>query len=241
MPCLHLVIMLKKIPAFITLVALCCCKTKQNQPPAKENTAAATAPVAVNKDYALCKKELANTRNIYAAKWAHMAKADKEKAFTKAVAETILPQWTGTPWNFYGTTETPGRGTIACGYFVTTTLRDAGLSLARVKLAQCASEQMICTLVQPKYIRRYSNVPMDDFIAAIKKEGYGLYITGLDSHTGFVYNDGAEVYFIHANYRGSRAVTKETAASSAVLASSRYKVTGKISADEKVLEQWVRL
>jgi hypothetical protein len=232
--------MLKVFFPFIALLVLCHCKVKKNQQPAGRTDAAATAPAPVAEDYAMCKKKLAITRKKYAEKWAGMSKADKEKAFTKAMAETILPEWIGTPWNFYGTTETPGRGSIACGYFVTTTLRDAGLELARTRLAQCTSEQMISTLVQPKYIQRFSNVPMDNFIAAIRLQGYGLYITGLDSHTGFVYNDGREIYFIHANYRGARAVQTEIAATSAVLISSHYKVIGKISADEKVLNRWVK-
>jgi hypothetical protein len=236
----HLVTMLKIIFAFIALLPLCFCRVDKKQSPATKTTAITTVPGTAAKDYAQCKKELALTMKKYAGKWAGMPKADKEKAFTKAVAENILPQWIGTPWNFYGTSETPGQGSIACGYFVTTALRDAGLELARIKLAQCASEQMIRTLVQPKYIQRFSNVPMDNFIAAIKQQGYGLYITGLDNHTGFLYHDGLDLYFIHATYLGTRNVQREKAATSAVLISSHYKITGKISADEKVLERWIR-
>ncbi len=169
-----------------------------------------------------------------------MSIAERQKAFTATLTEVILPEWMGTPWNFYGITETPGQGTIACGYFVTTTLRDAGVDLARIKLAQCASEQMIRTVVQAKYIQRFSNVAMDQFLEAIRQQGYGLYITGLDSHTGFLYNDGATIYFIHANYTGTRCVIKEKADNSVVLTASKYKITGKISADEKVLDSWVK-
>src|SRR5579859_7168832 len=43
-----------------------------------------------------------------------------------SIRDTILPAWSGTPWDFYGTAERPREGTIACGYFVATVLRDAG-------------------------------------------------------------------------------------------------------------------
>lgn len=56
--------------------------------------------------------------------------------FREAVARDIAPFWYGTPWDFNGTTEQPGTGAIACGYFVTTVLRDAGVQLERVRLAQ---------------------------------------------------------------------------------------------------------
>jgi len=62
---------------------------------------------------------------------------------------------------------------------------------------------------------------------------------GLDNHTGFIYNDGNEVYFIHSTFIGTRNVQKEIAATSRILEKSKYKVLGKISADEKVLNRWI--
>lgn len=189
-------------------------------------------------DYNRCKQQVIALKKQLGAQWQQLSRTQKQARFTQLVADSILPYWLGTAWGFYGTTETPQQGQIACGYFVTTTLRDAGLPLQRTKLAQCASEQMIRTLVQPAYIQRFSHVPLADFVAAIKKQGYGLYLIGLDSHTGFLYHDGREVYFIHASYIGQKVVTKELAASSVILQASKYKITGKISADEVALDKW---
>lgn len=58
------------------------------------------------------------------------------KQFTTALLERIIPYWEGTPWTFEGHTSVPNKGSIACGYFVSTTLRDVGLNLNRYKLAQ---------------------------------------------------------------------------------------------------------
>jgi len=125
-------------------------------------------------DYDSCKAVIQYNKQKQKQEWNRLPKTAKEKIFTSAVTETIAPAWFGTAWNFNGTSETPQQGCIACGYFVTTVLRDAGLPIARVKLAQCASEQMITSLIQSKYISRFSNIAMEDFIRSIQSQGYGL-------------------------------------------------------------------
>jgi hypothetical protein len=217
------------------LFAACNKKEKQTKPVSYSQIA--TAIAALN--YDSCKKEISLLKQKNKTNWAILTKPQKEKLFTNAVIKNIVPAWIGTAWDFNGISQTPQKGSIACGYFVTTVLRDAGLNLARVKLAQCASEQMITTLVQPKYIQRFSHLPITDFIAAVQKQGNGLYIVGLDNHTGFIYNDGSEIYFVDSTFVGTRNVQQEKAAASWVLQQSKYKVLGKISADEKVLERWM--
>jgi hypothetical protein len=80
---------------------------------------------------------------------------------------------------------------------------------------------------------------LEYFIQSIQKQGYGLYIVGLDNHTGFIYNNGKDIYFIHSTFVGTRNVQKENAATCWILKQSKYKVLGKISADERVLERWM--
>ena len=161
-----------------------------------------------------------------------------QKEFVAIVIDSILPYWYGTPWDFNGTTQKPGQGSIACGYFITTVLQDAGVPIQRVKLAQCASQQMIYNLVQQNRTKVFSNATMDGFINYIQQQGFGIYIVGLDSHVGFLYNDGKEVYFIHAKWVNPKAVVKEVASQSGVLYYSAYKIVGKISDDEKFLTRW---
>lgn len=152
----------------------------------------------------------------------------KEKIITSIICDSLIPCWYGTPWNFYGTSEIPGKGNIACGYFVTTIIRDAGIPINRIKMAQCASEEMIKSVCQPASIKRFSNKSIGEFVTHIKNSGLGLYLTGLDSHTGFVYNDGREVYFIHSSYVSPKCVVKETALRSSILYYSKYRVVGKL-------------
>lgn len=157
-----------------------------------------------------------------------------------AINGWICPYWYGTDWDFNGTTETPQQGKIACGYFVTTVLRDAGLRLEREWLAQQASETMIKSLVAGEYIRRFSNITLPDFVAKVKQWGKGVYIVGLDKHTGLLIHTGDDLYFVHSTYISPGTVVKERAIASLALGVSRYRVVGKISADNALLLRWLQ-
>lgn len=161
------------------------------------------------------------------------------RAFVGSIYKNVIPFWYETEWDFYGTTETPRTGKIACGYFVTTVLRDAGLRVERAKLAQQASEKIILSLTSEAYVKRFRNAPIEDFVGAIEKWGAGVYIVGLDFHVGFIVNDGAKTYFIHSSYIEPQRVVKEIAVDSKVLASSKYRIAGKISADDELLAKWL--
>jgi hypothetical protein len=224
---------------FIFLIFLLGC---QNKPQNVTVISPTNKPINVGTkpDYANCKKQILINKQTNLKTWQNLTISQKEKIFVTAITKNIIPSWIGTAWDFNGVTQTPQQGSIACGYFVTTVLQDGGVNLARIKLAQCASEQMITTLVTTKYISRFSNLPITSFVANVKNQGYGLYIVGLDNHTGFIYNDGTTVYFIHSTFVGTRNVQQEKAESSIVLASSKYKVLGKISADENFLNRWIK-
>ncbi|MBU2501146.1 hypothetical protein KJ682_07465 [bacterium] len=158
----------------------------------------------------------------------------------EAVADRLAPHWYGTPWDFNGTTETPGEGAIACGYFVTTLLRDAGVKLERVRLAQQASERIILALVDRTAVKRFSDAPIARFVTAVEDWGPGLYIVGLDCHVGFIVHDGREIRFLHASYVPPSCAVSEPALTSPVLAASRYRVLGKLTGHKPLLEAWLQ-
>ncbi len=154
------------------------------------------------------------------------ASSESKTRLINFIADSLLACWYGTPWDFNGTTQTPQTGNIACGYFVTTTLRDAGMEIDRVKLAQCASEQLVKTTCTD--IQRFSNKSLVSFVEAVKKSGYGLYIVGLDNHTGYIYHDGRDIWFIHSGFLPPRCTLKEKALESETLRRSAYRVLGRI-------------
>ena len=65
-------------------------------------------------------------------------------ALRDAMVDELIPPWTGTPWSFYGDADAPGPESAACGYYVSAILRDAGLRVARAKLAQQRRERHQC-------------------------------------------------------------------------------------------------
>ena len=81
--------------------------------------------------------------------------AEARMVLTRTIYSDLFPSWYGTAWDFNGTTEIPRQGKIACGYFVSTVLRDAGLKVERAQLAQQASENIILSLIRDSYVRRF--------------------------------------------------------------------------------------
>lgn len=201
------------------------------------------APVSSVVSYGEMKKNIQSKKSIlYKSNGSLPASqriAQSKKIFISHLADSIIPYWYGTEWDFNGITETPGRGKIACGYFITTTLRDMGYKLNRYKVAQMASTGIIQTLVQKKHVVNYSNLSFEEFIDKLTQQGKGVYIIGLDNHVGYLYHDGNNLYFIHSTFVGKRCVMKEVAKSSDVLAASKFRITGKISDDEVFLEKWI--
>lgn len=165
--------------------------------------------------------------------------AQARTVVTRSIYTEIFPSWYGTPWDFNGTTEVPQQGKIACGYFVSTVLRDAGWNVQRARLAQQASENIILSLTTHPYVKRFRRVPISDFVTAVEKWGAGIYVVGLDIHTGFIVNTGGEIYFIHSSYVEPYMVVREKASESKILATSNYRVLGKVTDDDLFIEKWL--
>ena len=160
-------------------------------------------------------------------------------AFSAGLNSRLFQYWYETDWDYNGTTEEPGKGSIACGYFVTTLLRDMGTSLNRSGLACSASEEMIKKLVSEKNIHRFSNFSIDRFVDEIKKLGNGIYLTGLDNHTGFIVCTDGKVEFIDSGGGAPARVLRKDAHDSGLLSRSKYRVVGKITDDEFFLVKWL--
>jgi hypothetical protein len=123
-------------------------------------------------------------------------------SFTNQLVDNIIPHWYGTPWSFGGHTTIPNQGKIACGYFISTTLRDMGIKLNRFTLAQkspideakmisCGEE--INTIVQETHEKAFEEIDN------LTKEG--LYFIGFDEgHVGYLLKRDGELFLIHSNY-----------------------------------------
>ena len=149
---------------------------------------------------------------------------------------STLPAWTGTPWSFYGQTDTPGQGSIACGYFVTTALAHAGLRVDHLALAKLRSTWIVSTLAGEDMLTLRDVPPIQVLHHAQTAFGDGLWVVGLDNHVGFLRSDNREIRFCHADYSGP-GVRCEDPLASAAFASSIY-VIGPAWPDVRV-EDWL--
>src|SRR4029453_1954809 len=85
-----------------------------------------------NCDYTKCK---ARSNNLY-KQYISNPDSTSKQALINNIRDSLFVCWYGTAWDFNGITEEPGKGKIACGYFVTTILRDLGIPVKRYKHAQ---------------------------------------------------------------------------------------------------------
>lgn len=196
--------------------------------------------------YAKARAGIESRRKVMAERWTAATAAEKPAilsetaaALTEAVARDLAPFWYGTRWDFNGTSETPQEGCIACGYFVSTLLRHAGLEVQRVRLAQQASQNIILTLTGAPHLHKGHGLPLPEFVERIRALGPGLSVVGLDNHVGILWHDGAELWFLHSTVAETGDVIKERAAESRTLGNSKYRIAGQITSDPRLLEAWL--
>lgn len=159
--------------------------------------------------------------------------------FTTHLVSDIIPQWYGTKWSFDGYTEVPKSGSIACGYFVSTTLRDMGININRYKLAQKAPYHEAKVIACGTTIETLQNKTKEELKAYfITNKKDGLYFIGLDFHVGFILKDGQNIFFIHSNYHNNSGPTKEKIEDSKVMKSSVYHFCN-ITHNDVLLKKWL--
>lgn len=227
-------------PALLLLTASLCLysctgSTNQKQP----------QTALPNQAYEELKKEIAQHRKVFSDQYVNAVDKNKVLAEIKnywisVLGNDLYEQWKGTPWDFNGTTKMPRQGNIACGYFVTGLLQDMGYVLDRVKLSTCASLTMMKSLAPEQPVWNLSYLTYAEFNKKIKETGKGIYIAGLDFHTGFIVNDGTETWFLHSNYIGRQGVIKEKITSSAALQASKTRFVIALTEDEAFLVRWMK-
>lgn len=215
----------------ICFLLLCCCQEKMevkgNLPPYKELIS------SVEKQRKVFLDEYTQ------ADASRQGELEDEAAsyLLEKITTDFFDQWRGTEWDFNGTTRTPRTGKIACGYFITTVLTDAGFNIPRVKWAQQASEYYITRMTSD--VKRFSNRTAESMKAYFLKNPDGLYVAGLDSHVGFVYKSGDEVTFTHASYYDPKiGVQTEELTGDNPFAKSAYRVVGRIL-NKEMVRKWI--
>ncbi len=159
---------------------------------------------------------------------------------SNTLIDSIIPYWIGTKWDFNGISPEPRKGEIACGYFVSTTLRDVGVNLNRYKVAQKAASEIVKELCAPTSIKNLSSLDkLNDYLSEVK-DGE-LLIVGLDFHVGFIFKNEGKSFFAHSNYINREGViVEELNASQAIQASNAYYV-GNVTKNISLTKKWLAI
>ena len=192
------------------------------------------------------KHSLGAWRNQLAARYAS-ATGDRERRAAiddaRVLLESALPAmmrtWLGTPWDFNGTASGPGGDGIACGYFVSTVLKDAGFRVHRYHLAQQPSENILRTFLPRRSCHLSAGVAYDAFTRSLETAEPGIYLVGLDTHVGFLVVGGGGFRFIHSSGSKPWAVVDESKDEAHVLRASNWRILGHLTNDREVLRKWL--
>ncbi|MEL6676584.1 MAG: hypothetical protein AAFR61_30520 [Bacteroidota bacterium] len=209
--------------------------------PVSSPSAASITPCGAEA-YAAVRQHIREKRMALARQYQGAAASSRNSLLAQAMdslvhslVEKIFPCWYGTPWTFEGHTDQPGEGSIACGYFVSTTLKHIGFNLNRYRLAQQAALPIIRSLTQN--VQRFrSPQACLDFVAAHPGE---LFILGQSYHVGFLYAAPEGVQFIHAGYFPPTRVCREAARTSDTFEQSEVWVVGSLNQHPELARKWL--
>ena len=189
-------------------------------------------------DYAAAQTSLEATRVALTGQPRTEARVAARTAVLEFLEKTAFPAWTGTPWDFNGTSTTPGEGKIACGYLVSTVLLHAGFKVERVRLAQQASANIVATLARGTPVVRFTPRDNAEALAQIHQRfGDGLFVVGFDYHVGFLRLEGERAEFCHSSFIEPGSVVCEPPVPTGAFASRLYVVADALN--DRVLDDWL--
>lgn len=161
----------------------------------------------------------------------------------RVILELVMPEmmrcWLGTPYDFNGTAEKPGGGKVACGYFVSTVIRDAGFRVNRYKLAQQPSGNILRTFLKSDRCLLKIGQDFESYAEWVESMEPGVYLIGLDSHVGFIVNGADGFRFYHSSRWQDRGVVNEPGKKASALRLSNWRMIGGLTADADVIRTWL--
>ncbi len=162
----------------------------------------------------------------------------------RIILEMILPEmmrcWRGTGYDFNGVAERPGEGKIACGYYVSTVIRDAGFKVNRYKLAQQPSANILRTFTDAENCQLRVGEKYDTYADWLEAMEPGVYLMGLDTHVGFVVVErSGDMKFLHSSGIDKAGVVEEPRDQALAIKWSKWRMLGHFTTDPDVIRMWL--
>lgn len=195
--------------------------------------------------YSVLVDEISYHREKLSKQYLH-ATSDSEKdqiiqsssELLKLIMPAMMKCWHGTEWDFNGTAITPGEGKIACGYFVSIIMRDAGFDIQRIKLAQQPSQNILLTFLPKSDLEIKVGKNYSKYMDGVRAKQDGVYIIGLDKHVGFIVKTEQNLKFIHSGGIHKKVVTESEKKASSIR-NSRYRVIGNLTENKELIMKWL--
>lgn len=189
-------------------------------------------------DYDETKNEI--QKQLQKIKKADKDKFDPKETFSNILLNKIIPHWYGTKWSFNGHTSIPKSGEIACGYFVSTTLQDAGLNVNRFQLAQQSPIHEAESIALESDVQIFDEETPSKSIEKMRAQlDEGVYFIGLEkSHVGFLIKRERSLILIHSNYLDQKGVDIEFAEDSKVFNAFRQFFIAPITENQTLMDSW---
>ena len=197
-----------------------------------------SAGQSLSPDYNATKQEIARIKANLLSK--NVSEDSISSAFTLLLTNKLIPHWLGTVWTFEGHTNIPNEGSIACGYFVSTTLLHMGLNINRYRFAQQLPIKEAKTLALGQDLIFISNSSFSERITILKnKLPDGIHFIGFDQHhVGYIQKINNELYIIHSNYINGEGVIKEKVEDSEIFEYYSRLHIALISTNSELLRRW---
>lgn len=205
-----------------------------------QNLNAQTSDVEINQSYTSSKQSVVQIKSRI--RLDRITEDSLSILFTNLLTDKIIPHWLGTPWSFEGHTSVPGEGEIACGYFISTTLKDVGFNLDRYKFAQQLPIHEGKTLSLGKQLLEINSNSTDEIISILRDSlQEGIYFIGFDqSHVGYIQKKDVQLFVIHSNYIGAEGVVIEKIEDSQVFSYYNRIYIAEISRNAALMKKWVK-
>lgn len=203
-------------------------------------------PVPDLERYEVLEDELKRWRGELVDQYKKARSAEQKAAVehdARIILELIMPEmmrcWLGTDYDFNGVAERPGKGKIACGYYVSTLIRDAGFKVNRYRLAQQASQNILRTFTARENCQLRVGEKYDTYADWVETLEPGIYIIGLDTHVGFVVIEDDGMKFLHSSGIDKAGVVEEPRDEALAIKWSRWRMLGHFSTDPEVIRMWL--
>ena len=202
--------------------------------------------ITAKEAYTLTLKDIERQRKSFASDFQKAKEETKQQQilqaaavyFEESIAVDVVHYWYGTSFDKEGMARNPNEGKIACSYFITTVLEDAGLRVNRVKLAQQSAQNIAQTLCNRSKMNRLTTPgEVKDYV---QKNGKGLYVIGFSFHVGFLYNDGFDTYLIHASPLPPGTVARLPMEGARSFDYSKFYDIGKLSDNTDLIVKWLK-